>query len=93
MHSLQTKMLKLTRKPKKIQTMSLHIKEISPKQINQAKLISTYEDRIENTSNNNKTITKFDTARRENEEYFKMKFDEYKAEIYSSIDMKMLTIN
>ena len=33
-------------------------------------------------SNNNTIITKFDTARTENEGYFKMKFDEFTAELY-----------
>ena len=44
-------------------------------------------------SNNNKISTKFETARTENEEYFKMKFDESKAQASSSIDMKLLTLN
>ena len=42
--------------------------------------------------NNKKISTKFEIAITENEEYIKMKFDEYKAEIYSSINMKLLTL-
>ena len=43
--------------------------------------------------NNNKITTKFYTSITENEEYFKMNFDEFKAEASISIDMKLLTLN
>ena len=44
-------------------------------------------------SNKNKISTKFDTARIENEDYFKMKSEKFKAKASSSIDMKILTLN
>ena len=71
---------KIVRKTgEELQTMSLQIKDISSKQRNQAKQFSTNEKRLENMRNNNKISTKFDTEITENEEYFKMKLDEFKA--------------
>ena len=77
--------------------MSLWIKEITSKKYYQAKSISSftsnYNDRIENMRNNNKISTKFDTERKENEDYFKMKLDKFKPRAYSSIDMKAFSLN
>ena len=80
-----------------MQSLSLQTKDILYKQGYQVNLFSaftsTYDDRLENMSNNNKTSTKFEIERIENEEYLKIKFDEYKAETYIVIYMKLLTLN
>ena len=56
--------------------MSLQTKDLSSKQGDQAKLLSTfietYDDSLGNMSNNNKISNKFDIARTENERYFKL---------------------
>ena len=57
---------------KELQSMSLQIKDISSKHINQAKQLSTHENRLGNMINNNKISTKFGASRTENEDYFKM---------------------
>ena len=41
--------------------------------------MATYDDRLEKIINNNKISIKFDTARKYNEVFFKMKFDEFTA--------------
>ena len=43
--------------------------------------------------NNNKISTRFDTARTENEDYFKIKFNKFKAKASIPIDMKLFALN
>ena len=76
-----------------LQPMSLQIKDISSKHSNQAKQLSTHENRPENISNNNKISTKFGASRTENEDYFKMQFDKFKTKASSSIYTKMFNLN
>ena len=71
-----------------LQLLSIHITEISFKYSEQAKLFPSYENHLDEISNNKKISTRFDTARKENEEYSKMKFDKFKTEVYSFINMK-----
>ena len=71
---------------KQLHPMLLQITDISSKQSDQSKLFSTYEKCLENIRNNKKSITKFDTERIENEEYFKMKFYGFKSTESSPID-------
>ena len=71
-----------------LQLLSIQITEISSKQSEQAKLFPSYENHPDDISNNKKISTRFDTARKENEEYPKMKFDKFKTEVYSFINMK-----
>ena len=43
--------------------------------------------------NNNKISTKFEIERTENEDNLKLNLYKYKAETYSSIEMKLFTLN
>ena len=73
--------------------MSLQIKDISSKQSDKSRLISTYEHRLKKMSNNNRISTEFEIARKETEEFLKNRFDKLKAEASISIDMKVYDLN
>ena len=67
-----------------IQSMSLHITEISSK-------LSAYKTLLDKMSINN--ICKFDTAMKENEELLKKKIDKIKAKASSSNNKTVYDIN
>ena len=60
-----------------IQSLKLQVKDNSE---TLSSMKSSYDERLDRIRNNNKTSTKFDTARKENEETPKKRFDELKVE-------------